>query len=305
MLIIVLFVFLSVFSLTWWGAYRRMAAADRIQNRLMDISGDVNIDHGTDENQGVILSRAAKFFADKVIALVSKLMPDHMNTKLSKKLAEAGLTSRVSFREWRLMTILTGLIIPIMLAQVMLMFEIEFIRAMSFVLMFSLTTQLLLRYYLMARSKQRRAKIVSELPDILDLITVSVEAGLSFDGAIDRVAAEADGPLATEFAFTLKELRMGKTRRDALRRMSERCSVPDLTTLVGSIIQADELGVAIGKILRIQSDQMRDKRKQRAREKSMKAPVKMLFPLLFFIFPSILIVLLGPALIRLMEMFAI
>lgn len=282
----------------------KMAAEQQIQNRLLTISGDVNIDHSSDEHQDVIVSRIAKYIADRLIGLVGKFMPDRMNHKLSNKLIQAGVQSNVSWREWRLISILCGLILPIMLVQILLLLEVVFLRAVFTGIAVSFLLQLAMRYYLISKAKQRRVKIVAELPDILDLITVSVEAGLSFDGAIDRVATEAEGPLSVEFALTLKELRLGKTRRDALRRMSDRCAVPDLTALVGSIIQADELGVAIGKILRIQSEQMREKRKQRAREKSMKAPVKMLFPLLFFIFPSIIIVLIGPAMIQLMDMFA-
>jgi len=269
----------------------------------MDISSQVTIDHTSDEHQGVMLSRMATFISDKVIGVTGSMMPDRMNTKLGKKMSEAGLTPKVTIREWRLITVLVGAVLPVVIAQVMLLTGASIIRSFALALAFSMISQIFLQYYLILKSRKRRAKIVAELPDILDLITVSVEAGLSFDGAIDRVATESEGPLATEFSLTLKELRMGKTRRDALRRMSDRCNVADLTALVGSIIQADELGVAIGKILRIQSEQMRERRKQRAREKSMKAPVKMLFPLLFFIFPSIIIVLLGPALIRLMEVF--
>lgn len=303
MLIIILFVFLAVFSLSWFVLYGRMVASDKIQSRLMDISSQVTIDHTSDEHQGVMLSRMATFISDKVIGVTGSMMPDRMNTKLGKKMSEAGLTPKVTIREWRLITVLVGAVLPVVIAQVMLLTGASIIRSFALALAFSMISQIFLQYYLILKSRKRRAKIVAELPDILDLITVSVEAGLSFDGAIDRVATESEGPLATEFSLTLKELRMGKTRRDALRRMSDRCNVADLTALVGSIIQADELGVAIGKILRIQSEQMRERRKQRAREKSMKAPVKMLFPLLFFIFPSIIIVLLGPALIRLMEVF--
>jgi len=303
MILVVLSAFLSVFSIVWWSGYNKVLAEDKIHNRLKDISGDIEIDHASDENQGIVIGRVARFLSDQILRLVSRLMPDHMNGKLNKMLAEAGLSTKVSWREWRLISILSGLVLPTILIQVMLITGMPFASALLNAFIIALSTQFSMRYFLLSKAKKRRQKIVADLPDILDLITVSVEAGLSFDGAIDRVASEAQGPLAYEFSLTLKELRMGKTRRDALRRLSERCSVAELTALVGSIIQADELGVAIGKILRLQSEQMRDRRKQRAREMSMKAPIKMLFPLLFFIFPSILIVLIGPALIRLSEMF--
>ncbi len=105
----------------------------------------------------------------------------------------------------------------------------------------------------------RQKEIQNALPDALDLITVSVEAGLSFDGAVDRVIRQMPNALSAEFATALKEMRMGKTRREGLRALSERCDVDDLTTLVGALIQADELGVGIGKVLRIQSQQIREK----------------------------------------------
>lgn len=280
-----------------------MMTEDRIQNRLRDISTQMEIDHASAEHQGMILTRIAGFLADKVISTLSRLMPESMNIKLNQKLAEAGLSHKITWREWRLISLLVGIVLPIVSAQAFFIMGYPALRAMTTALMIGLGSQLAMRYILIVKARSKQARIVAELPDILDLITVSVEAGLSFDGAIDRVATEAEGPLADEFGQTLKELRMGKTRRDALRRMSDRCGVPDLTALVGSIIQADELGVAIGKILRIQSEQMRERRKQRAREKSMKAPIKMLFPLLMFIFPAILVVILGPAILQLMDMF--
>ncbi len=303
MLLIVMFVFISVFSLTLWMGYNRMVAEDKIQNRIRNISGHVEINHTVIENRGTLLGRMATFISNSILKIAGRFVPEKMNSKLSQRLFLAGLSAEIGWREWRLLSILICLVLPVMVGQAMIIAGTSMGHALIRGLLISLMFQIMLRYYLVLRIRKRRERIVSELPDILDLITVSVEAGLSFDGAIDRVATEVQGPLADEFAITLKELRMGKTRRDALRKMSDRCLVADLTTLVGSIIQADELGVAIGKILRIQSEQMRDKRKQRAREKSMKAPVKLLFPLLLFIFPSVLIVLIGPALIKLSQMF--
>ena len=280
-----------------------MVAEDKILNRIRDISGHVEVDHTVLENKGSLLGRMASFNSSLALNIMGRFVPEKMNSKLSQRLFSAGLSPEIGWRQWRLISILLCIVIPIMVAQVMIITGVSMGQALLRALLMGLFFQIILRYYLILKIRKRRERIVSELPDILDLITVSVEAGLSFDGAIDRVATEAHGPLADEFAITLKELRMGKTRRDALRKMSDRCLVPDLTALVGSIIQADELGVAIGKILRIQSEQMREKRKQRAREKSMKAPVKLLFPLLLFIFPSVLIVLIGPALIKLTQMF--
>lgn len=163
-----------------------------------------------------------------------------------------------------------------------------------------------LGYYLpvMQLSSQitkRQDSIVRDLPDALDLLTICVEAGLGFDTAMGKVYEKWDNEISNAFGRVLQEIQLGKLRREALRDMSERLDVPDFTTFAGAIIQADQLGVSIGKILRVQSDQMRVKRRQRAQEKAQQAPVKMMIPMVFLIFPSIWIVLMGPAVILLIE----
>jgi len=149
---------------------------------------------------------------------------------------------------------------------------------------------------------RRKANLMHELPDVLDLLTVSVEAGLGFDGALIKLSEKMKGDMVDEFTRMLQEMRIGVPRREALRSLAKRCNTQDVTLFTGALIQADQLGVSIAKVLRIQSVEMRDKRRQRAEEQAMKAPVKMLFPLVFFIFPAILIVLLGPALLQIIGM---
>lgn len=158
-------------------------------------------------------------------------------------------------------------------------------------------------YYLKMRAAQRREEIQDNLPDVLDLLTVSVEAGLGFDAALVKVVEKIKGVVSQEFARVLQEIKMGKPRRDALRDVANRSGVDDLVAFVGSIIQADQLGVSIGNVLRMQSEQMRQKRRQRAEERAMKAPIKMLIPLILFIFPTIFIVVLGPAALQIIDTF--
>ncbi len=145
---------------------------------------------------------------------------------------------------------------------------------------------------------RRKQAIIKKFPDALDLMTICVDAGLTFDGAMSQVGEKWDDPLSQEFARVVSELQLGKSRRQALRDMSDRADVPDVSSFVASILQADQLGVSIGKVLRIQSEQMRIRRRQRAEELAHQAPVKMTIPLVFLIFPSILIVLLGPAIFQ-------
>ncbi len=156
--------------------------------------------------------------------------------------------------------------------------------------------------WLGSKIRRRQDEIVKALPDALDLLTICVEAGLGFDAAMNKVVEKWDNALATEFARVIQEIRLGKPRREALRNMADRTEVADVTTFVAAIIQADQLGVSIAQVLRIQSDQMRMRRRQRAEEKAHQAPVKMMFPLVFFIFPTIWIVLLGPAVLQVMEL---
>jgi len=144
----------------------------------------------------------------------------------------------------------------------------------------------------------RKNEIQRSLPNTIDLLNVSIEAGLGFDAAIARIVEKTTGPLADEFGRALQEMRMGKARVDALRSMAHRADVPELVGLVAAVYQAEELGASLTKVLRVQGEMIRSKRRMRAREVAAKLPVKMLFPLVFFIFPSIFIVILGPGAIQ-------
>ena len=155
--------------------------------------------------------------------------------------------------------------------------------------------------WLGGRIRRRQDEIVKTLPDALDLLTISVEAGLPFDGAMQRVADKWDNEVSKGFQRVLTELRVGKSRPEALRDMADRMEVPDVTQFIAALIQADTLGISIAKVLRIQSEQMRIKRRQRAEEKAQQAPIKMLIPMTFLIFPTILIVILGPAILVLKD----
>ncbi len=147
----------------------------------------------------------------------------------------------------------------------------------------------------------RKRAIQRSLPDIMDLLIVSVEAGLAFDMALVRVVEHFRGAVSEEFQRVLKEMQLGKARKDALRDMGVRVDLPELTSLTSAVIQADQLGVGISNVLKMQGDLIREKRQQFVEEQAMKAPVKMLFPLIVFIFPSILIVVLGPAIINIVK----
>ncbi|HEY8792488.1 MAG TPA: type II secretion system F family protein [Gaiellaceae bacterium] len=171
------------------------------------------------------------------------------------------------------------------------------------VLMFGALGALAPGLYLNTRVKSRQAAVSAELPDALDLLSVSVEAGLGFDGAVQKLTEHMDGPLIEEFELALGGIRIGEGRSEALKKMSERSSSQEMASFVRAIIQADQLGISLGRILKVQAGDTRLKRQLLAEEKAMKAPIKMLFPTVIFIFPAMFLVVLGPAFLNLAQFF--
>ncbi|MCW2973916.1 MAG: TadC [Thermoleophilia bacterium] len=158
-------------------------------------------------------------------------------------------------------------------------------------------------FWLNGKVSRRRDAMERMLPDTLDLLTVSVEAGLGFDAAVMKVCEKMKGPLIEEFDVMAREIRVGETRRQALRNMGERVESNDIKSFARSIIQADEMGTSLGRTLKVQAQDMRVHRQLSAEEKAMKAPVKMLFPTVMFIFPAMFLVILGPAMLNILEAF--
>jgi tight adherence protein C len=158
---------------------------------------------------------------------------------------------------------------------------------------------------LLYNAGEKREKLMrNALPDAMDLLTISVEAGLGFDAAVSRVAKNGEGPLNQEFARLLQEMQLGVGRTDAMRAMAERTSLPDLKSFCSAMVQADSLGIPIARVLRIQSQEMRTKRRQRAEEKAQQVPVRIMIPLVLFILPCLFIVIMGPAGIQMAETFS-
>jgi len=234
----------------------------------------------------------------KISSLAGHLLPARILTGLAPKIEKAGLSGVISASEFLGIKALLTVALPVLVYGGSGGATIPglYLLAASATAGWKLPD-----YYLKQKIANRARQLEKSFPDTLDLLTVSVEAGLGFDGALAKVAEKSSGLIAGEFRRLLQEIKMGKSRREALKVFGERSGVEEIRTFVSVVIQAEQLGLSLGKTLRQQSGEMRRKRRQRVEEQAMKAPVKMLLPLVAFIFPTIFLVLLGPALIQIMD----
>jgi tight adherence protein C len=222
-------------------------------------------------------------------------------TALVKDLRYAGI--RMSAEEYSVLK--NALATPVLLAAIFTSLMIktaDIVRFLIFAVGIILWI-LLPRYYLAARVKSRQDKIRCQLPEVLDLLCVSIEAGLGFDAALLKISEKMDGPLIDELMILYREIQMGKVRKDALKDFGECSSVPEVKTFASAIIQADKLGIPIKNMLKTHADQLRTARRQRAEEKGMKSPIKMMLPMIVFILPVLFIILLGPVVIQIIAEF--
>ncbi len=231
----------------------------------------------------------------KMGEIVTRLTPQSMLENTSHRLELAGSPGNISAAEFWAIRGFTTLGLGVLFFFFLGNFDQGTGRRVLFSLIVAALGFYLPSLYLSSAISRRQDAIIKKFPDALDLMSICVDAGLPFDGAMARVHEKWDDPLADEFGRVIYEVQLGKSRRQALRDMVARMDVNDVSSFVAAILQAEHLGVSIGKVLRIQSEQMRLRRRQRAEEKAHQAPVKMLFPLVFLIFPSMFIVLLGPA----------
>lgn len=229
---------------------------------------------------------------------LQKLTPSVMRNTTERKLGMAGLPLTVEqWSGWYVLSSAIGLVSGLLVGT---MLREAIMTVLMFGIMFMMVGAYLPRLLLAQAIKKRQKVILRALPEVLDLLTVSVKAGLGFDSALMRVTDKMKGALSVELAKVLHEIKVGVMRKDALRALAERTGVAELHGFVSTIIQADQLGVSISSVLQLQSESMRERRRQAAEEQAMKAPVKMLFPLIIFIFPTLFIVLLGPAMIQIL-----
>lgn len=273
-----------------------------IAARLGNLSENNDRQENDEFNKSLFI-RAVKPIIDDVSRVIIKITPKEILSGFEKKAAMAGYPYNLKGKDWLNAQAAFVVMLPIITIFIATMREVQ-TRKIVFLIITEVACSIVFPLLILNKKiRVRQSEIEKSLPDVIDLLTVSVEAGLGFDGALAKVIEKFPGQLSMEFLRVQQEIKVGKQKRDALRDMVDRVGVADLTTFITSIIQADQFGVAIGNVLRIQSEQMRMKRRQRAQEKAMKAPVKMLIPMVLFIFPTIFSVLIGPVAIKMVKVF--
>ena len=237
-------------------------------------------------------------FFDTVAQMVVASLPQSFVSRITHSLTVAGrpMTTQAFFA----VVVLTGLLFPLGIVLLSVLSSNGNVSPLALfgALMVGVLGMFLPFIWLRRAARTRRLRVWKSLADAFDLVTVSVEAGLGLDAALRQVAEKLEGPLAEEIAQTLREVGMGRPRRDALEDMAERVDVRELETFVNAIVQAEQLGTSLGRVLRSQAVTLRVRRRQRAEESSRKAPVKLVFPLVFFIMPTFFIITLGPIFVR-------
>jgi tight adherence protein C len=256
------------------------------------------------ELQQPFLERTLRPLAAGLSGRMSRMASTSFSERTEKRLALAGNPGDMRVADWlgiKAVGAIIGGILFLVLFVLLGVMGLPFPVNLVMVAVGVLLGYTLPEFWLGGRVRKRQHAILLMIPDTLDLLTISVRAGLGFDAALGKVVEKLKGPLSEEFRRALAEVRVGKARRDALRDIIPRTEVVPLTNFIGAIIQAEQLGVSISKVLQVQSEQLRIERRQRAEEQAAKAPIKMLFPLVGCIFPSLFIVILGPAIILIVQ----
>ncbi|CAM4313949.1 type II secretion system F family protein [Lacicoccus alkaliphilus] len=301
MLFLMLSFFISI-TLMIYAAFSIPAYGNRmIPGRIAlyfpdeDVSEDVSIDM----EDASFMDRMIKPGWKSLKKRFQKRLAKEKVDKMEVRLLQAGLQlSPVEFKmmQW----ILSGLLVALSIL-VTVFFSITAFHGILLILTGIGAGITIPKLNMNIKTKKRQSQALKEIPDFLDLLTISLEAGLGFDAALSKVVAKKPGVLSDEFKFVLEEVRLGRTRKEGLTAMISRLPIEELKSLVFSIIQAEKLGIGMVTVLRVQTEEIRELRKQRAEEKAMKAPVKMLFPMVLFIFPALFVVLLSPAIMQFLD----
>ncbi|OZM58143.1 pilus assembly protein TadC [Lottiidibacillus patelloidae] len=281
----------------------RVERNDKINRRIAMITETRQVKEKDQEAGETFIKRIVVPILNEMKKNYKRKMPGEKQDVLEKKLLQAGSPFNMTPVDFRLFQIALFLLLPVVFGYYGYLLQGNTSSIFVFGFIGTIVSLLFPNQYLKGKMKKRFALALKELPDILDLLTVSLEAGLGFDSALGKLVSKKEGVLSTEFQRCLEEMRLGKTRREALSGVKDRLEIEEIQRLISAILQAEKLGIGLTKVLKVQSEEIREQRKQRAEEKAMKVPVKMMIPLVLFIFPSLFIVLLGPVAIQFMISF--
>jgi tight adherence protein C len=289
--------------LVFWGMYMTRGSAvsgDMVQDRLAAFSGQKPLTLDEVELQKPFEERFIRPAIDRLGKYLAQRTPEKARQDMQNRLNLAGRPGNLSPADFQALRY--GLAIALFLIGLLvgLLFHSPVGLAVS-ALVGALIGFFLPNYYIQSKVQARRKEIQLALPDVMDLLTIAVEAGLGFDAAVQRVVEKFDNALADEFKTVLQEVRLGRPRLEALDEMGRRCGVEDLHNFTQAVIQSEQMGVGLAKILRLQSEEMRRKRRQRAEELAAQASLKMMLPMVGCIFPTLWLILLGPAVLIIMK----
>jgi tight adherence protein C len=282
---------------------KRRRYATVLQTQVGDVPDSIaNLRHAQLKTSS--LERLVIPFAGKVISSITRLTPLDLYGRTNRLIELAGNPPALTAERIVAFKILFGIVglVAGLLVAPLLPFE-GIVPSVMIAVLFTLTGYTIPSAGLSARASKRQKEIRKAMPDTMDLLTISVEAGLGFDAALAQVVKNVPGPLSEEIARMLQEMQIGVSRAEALRHLNDRTEVPELDGFVLSMIQADKYGVGVAKVLRAQATELRQKRRQRAEEVAQKVPLKLLFPMIFLVLPALFIVILGPGAIQVYETF--
>ena len=294
------FVYALVLSMT----SKKTLHKEAIRNRVVNIEkkSSRNRLFEEDEMSKPFADRVLKPLANMLVQSISKLLPageEQNNDKMKKTLQQAGWSITVNDYNAILLACIFGC--AGLGALMGFSMEVALTQLIVYIAIGAYAGFAILRFVVTSAGTKRKKALERQLPDMLDLLSVSVEAGLGFEQALFEITKNMDGPLIDEIAVTYREMSMGRPRRDALILLGERCNSEDVKSFTGALVQAGQLGISIRNVLQSQSEALRRTRQNRIREEASKLSTKILFPMLVFIFPVLFIVLLGPALLNIME----
>jgi tight adherence protein C len=296
-----LFIFCGITTLF----YKRGTAKDRVNKRLTGISGIQKAAVVDEDMDKPLKERLLMPVIKSATNTLSRIVPDDSESarseELKKTLRQAGI--RMSPKEYNVIRIIAIVATAAVFLLVGIFSKVSLMIKILLPLIGAYTAFAVMRFNLAKKVTKRRELMESQMPDVFDMLSVNVEAGLGFEQALLHIINNFEGPLVDELTITSREMSMGRSRREALQLLGTRCDIDDMKTFTGAVIQAGKLGISLKNVLRTQADGIRQNRRSKIREKAMKISVKMLLPMVAFIFPVIFIMLMGPAAIKILDMF--